>query len=293
MRSLKAAKAAGIEMIMFTSDNFNKYAEAEELLQAMIDERLDLKFFVQCDTQIARQEKLVELLSRAGCFEVFLGVESFNRNTLLAAKKGQNHPELYKDIVELCRKYGASSHFSNIIGFPQDTASSIKEHIETLCELNPLQASFYILCPIPGTEQYGEFLREGLISETNLDRFDGTVLTWNHPNLSRPELTSLLFRCYKKFYSLRHTISNLREQSDADGKLFRSLAMLSLASFSRYSAHRRTHPMSGGVKRVRLDSANDYIHLRKLMFGFEFAPLPQILQLPEADQALNRQAKII
>jgi hypothetical protein len=292
IKSLRAAKTAGIKMIMFTSDNFNKYAEAEELLQAMIDERLDLKFFVQCDAQIARQEKLIELLSRAGCFEIFVGVESFNRNTLLAAKKGQNHPELYQNIVDLCRTYGISSHFSNIIGFPQDTASGIQCHIETLCELSPLQASFYILCPIPGTEQYGEFLSGGLIAEKNLDRFDGTVLTWNHPNLSRHELTSLLFRCYEKFYSLRHTISGIRRQSDADGKLFRTLAILSLSSFSRYSTFRRSHPMSGGVKRVYLDSASDYIPLRRSMFDFEFAPLPEILQLPEADQAMNRQAKL-
>jgi len=292
MKSLRAAKAAGIKMIMFTSDNFNKYAQAEELLTAMIDEQLDLKFFVQCDAQIARQEKLIELSSRAGCFEIFVGVESFNRQTLLAAKKGQNHPELYQDIVDLCRTYGVSSHFSNIIGFPADTASSIKREIQTLCELSPIQASFYILCPIPGTEQYQEFLGDGLIFERNLDRFDGTVLTWNHPELSRQELTSLLFRCYNKFYSLKHTISSLRRQSDADGKQFRTLATLTLSSFSRYSSIRRAHPMSGGVKRVCLDSASDYLALRKAMFEFEFAPLPEILPLPEADQALNRWAKI-
>ena len=50
--------------------------------------------------------------------------------------------------------------------------------------------------------------------------------------------------------------------------------------------------MSGGVKRVCLDSASDYLALRKAMFEFEFAPLPEILPLPEADQALNRRAKI-
>lgn len=51
---------------MFTSDNFNKYPQASELLEAMIDERLGMKFFVQCDTQIGKQEALVELLGRAG-----------------------------------------------------------------------------------------------------------------------------------------------------------------------------------------------------------------------------------
>src|SRR5205085_12661867 len=40
MASLRAAKAAGVKMIMFTSDNFNKYPDAEPLLQGMIDEKL-------------------------------------------------------------------------------------------------------------------------------------------------------------------------------------------------------------------------------------------------------------
>src|SRR6185436_10646177 len=121
-------------------------------------------------------------------FEIFLGVESFNRKTLLAAKKSQNHPQVYGDIVQLCRKNGIATHFSNIIGFPEDTESSIHEHLGTLKALDPDLASFYILTPIPGTEQYDDFLSRGLIKESNMDRFDGTCPTWSHPNLSARRL---------------------------------------------------------------------------------------------------------
>ena len=76
---------------MFTSDNFNKYPEARELLEAMIAERIELPFFAQCDTQIERQEDLVELLARAGCFQMFVGAESFDTEALRAAHKFQNH----------------------------------------------------------------------------------------------------------------------------------------------------------------------------------------------------------
>src|SRR5438477_2396264 len=122
MESLRQAKAAGVRMVMFTSDNFNKYAEAKDLLEQMIAEKIQIPFFVQCDTQIAKQEQLVSLLGRAGCFEIFVGVESFSRQTLLAAHKTQNHPSTYGEIVRLCREHGVLSHFSNIIGFPEDTA---------------------------------------------------------------------------------------------------------------------------------------------------------------------------
>lgn len=286
LASLRAAKAAGVRTIMFTSDNFNKYPDAEALLEAMADERLGLEFFVQCDTQIARQEHLVALLARAGCFQMFVGAESFNRQTLLAAHKGQNRPETYKDIVRLCREYRISSHFSNIIGFPQDTESEVHEHLQVLREMNPSLASFYILCPIPGTEQYDDFLAQGLITEKNLDRFDTTCLTWQHPCFSRERLSELLFDCYRKFFSFRHSLRDLKDEMTIGlrGLLSRSVASVATPLFVRYCAFRRTHPMSGGIKRVRLDCADDFLSLRREAFGFELAPLPQSLQLSASER---------
>jgi Radical SAM superfamily len=289
MASLRAAKASGVRMVMFTSDNFNKYSEAAELLEAMAEERLGLKFFVQCDTQIARQEHLVALLARAGCFQMFVGVESFSRQTLLAAKKGQNRPETYGDIVRLCREHGISSHFSNIIGFPQDTERDVDRHLEMLRELGPTFASFYILCPIPGTEQYDEFMAEGLVTEDNLDRFDTTCLTWRHPCFSPEQLAGLLFRCYRKFFSSGHSVRNLMNLSwRRSGLLAESAGITAMSLFNRYCAWRQVHPMSGGVMCVRRDRVDDFLPLRKDAFGFELAPLPRSLQLSAADSLMNR-----
>ncbi|MEX2558588.1 MAG: radical SAM protein, partial [Pirellulales bacterium] len=289
LASLRAAKAAGVRAIMFTSDNFNKYPEAEALLSAMVDERLGMELFVQCDTQIARQEHLVALLARAGCFQMFVGVESFNRQTLLAAHKGQNRPETYREIVRLCREHGIGSHFSNIIGFPQDTERQIDEHLESLRGIGPNWASFYVLCPIPGTEQYDDFMAQGLITEKNLDRLDTTCLTWQHPCLSREQLGRLLFGCYRQFFSLRHALENVKQLSSGKSRIVAESARdMAMSLFVRYCAWRRTHPMSGGVMRVRLDKAADFIPLRQKWFGFELAPLPRSLQLPAAENLLNR-----
>jgi hypothetical protein len=291
--SLRAAKAAGVKMIMFTSDNFNKYAEGPELLRQMIEEKIELPFFVQCDTQVAKQEKLVALLSKAGCFQMFLGVESFSRSVLLAANKTQNHPALYGEIVRLCRKYHITSHFSNIIGFPGDTAQSIRDHLNVLRALQPDIASFYILTPIPGTEQYDEFLAAGRIHEPNLDRFDAQSVTWGHDNLGAEELESQLFRCYREFYSaghiLRTAFRNIRHK-----KIFADvLPMLGASIFTRFAAWRRIHPMSGGVGRIQLDKASDYRSLRNGFFGCDLIPLPQSLALSPADAELNRRVKIV
>lgn len=282
--SLKAAKAAGVRLVMFTSDNFNKYPEAPELLNAMIEEKIEIPFFVQCDTQVYRQEEFVELMARAGCYQMFLGVESFNKYTLKAVNKKQNRPELYEDILKLCRKYGIHAHFSNIIGFPDDTRETINNHLEILKQMGPTWASFYILCPIPGTQQYDEFLHTGLINEPNLDRYDTTSLTWNHPNLSKDELENLLFDTYKSFYSYKHAIESTRAyHPKSQGSIKSASTVIAGAFFHRFCAANKTHPMSGGFGKTKVDHVDEYLNLRRRMYGFELAPLPENLELPEAD----------
>jgi hypothetical protein len=228
---------------------------------------------------------MVALLAKAGCFQMFIGVESFNRQVLLAAHKGQNRPETYQDIVRLCREHRISSHFSNIIGFPQNGEQEVHEHLQVLREMDPTWASFYILCPIPGTEQYDDFLAQGLITEKNLDRFDTTCLTWRHPSLSRERLSELLFDCYRKFFSLRHALHNMKDEMvfRSRGVLAGSAANMAMSLFSRYCAWRRTHPMSGGIKRVRLDGVDEFLSLRRETFGFELSPLPSGLRLSAAE----------
>ena len=291
--SLKAASAAGVRVVMFTSDNFNKYPDAEELLTAIIAERLGMRFMVQCDTQVGRQEGLIELMARAGCDHMFLGVESFNLATLRSVHKNQNRPEVYKGIVDLCRTYGIDAHFSNIIGFPEDTSSGIREHLKTLISFGPTWASFYILCPIPGTEQYHEFQQQGLIRESNLDRFDATTLTWEHPNLSRKQLEDMLFQCYARFYSARHAVDTVRlTRSERHSTIDSAVGVAAGTLFHRLCAWQRTHPMSGGIKRTRIDSANDYASLRRASYGFDHAPLPANLTLPEIDQEFSRHGNL-
>ena len=286
MASLRAAKAAGVKAIMFTSDNFNKYADGPQLLEAMIAEKIQIPFFVQCDTQIAKQEELVDLLARAGCFQMFVGVESFNRKTLLAAHKAQNHPQLYGSIVKSCRSRGIITHFSNIIGFPDDTEQGIDHHLKELIEIGPDAASFYILTPIPGTQQYDEFLADGRIFERNLDRFDGTNAVWHHDVLDWRQLQDTLFDCYRRFYSgpqLVRFLYRSRPVEMAHG--------IALHLFSRFAAFRRMHPMSGGIGRVFRDRNTDYLYLRRKRFGVSLAPLPASLELSADDAELNGRAK--
>jgi radical SAM superfamily enzyme YgiQ (UPF0313 family) len=295
LASLRNAKRAGVRFIMFTSDNFNKYPEVAELLDGMAREDLRLPFFAQCDGQIHRQPDLVAAMARAGCFQMFVGVESFNPAALRGAHKFHNTPERYGEIVRLCRAHGISAHFSNILGFPEDTEEGIEEHLRALRALDPDVASFYILSPIPGTEQYDDFLAADRITERNLDRFDGTRLIWRHPRLSGEKLAELLFRCYRAFYSPRAVARRIARLSKGRNDYRKAAAVFAVAAATvqaRVAIRQRLHPFAGGVWRVQRDRVDDYRELRRRFYGLDLVPLPGSLSLSAADQETNRTARL-
>lgn len=63
---------------------------------------------------------------------------------------------------------------------------------------------------------------------------------------------------------------------------------MAMSMFTRYCAWRRTQPMSGGIARLLRDSVADDIAWREETFGFELAPLPRSLQLPNAEIQPNQ-----
>lgn len=295
IKTLRAAKDAGVKLVMFTSDNLNKYPGVRELMEAMIEEKLDLGFFCQCDTQIARQEDLIELMAHAGCFQIFVGAESFDRETLRGAHKTQNRPEMYERIVQSCLRYGVISHFSNMIGFPGQDSAGVREHVATLSALAPDSASFYILTPIPGTEQYGDFRRDGLLVDPNPDRYDTTHLVWRHPHLSPDELRRLLFECYRKFYNLGDAFRKaVRRCGIRPGKVMSSMET---AVFNWMSGVLGRHPMSGGIGIRKIDHVREYLPYRRKFFGDvlmgDFVPLPDNLELSAADEEINRKVNLL
>jgi hypothetical protein len=295
LETMRRAQQAGVKVALFTSDNFNKYPDAESLLEAIEEARIRLPFFVQCDAQIERQPELVARLARAGCFQIFVGAESFSPEALRSAHKLHNSPARYAEIVRLCREHRITSHFSNILGFPGDTEDSIRGHGDALRALDPDVASFYVLTPIPGTEQCDDFLSRGWITESNLDRFDGSTLTWAHPRLPAARLGRLVLDAYREFYGWRGiarkaaAIARAPRDFRAGQALF---AILGQAALARWAARRGEHPMAGGVGRVRRDHSDQYRALRRRVFGLDLAAIPRSLSLSASDEELNRGAKL-
>ncbi len=294
IKSLQAAKKAGARMIMFTADNANLDPTFKELMIAMSDEKINLPFFVQCEATIERQGSLVELMAKAGCWQIFIGAESFDRATLLAHGKSQNNPEKYGEILRLFREYKILAHFSNMIGFENQTEKDILEHLDKLLCIGPEVASFYILTPVPGTPDCELFLDNDLITQpANLDRFDGTWCVWEHPHIAKERLRELEFYCYQKFFEFRRTCRTICQRLETKMPLVQRILESGYLFYALAASHFNQHPMSGGIVSRRIDSVKDYIHLRKKYFDVELVTVPRRRPPSEADKNFIRSSRLL
>jgi len=87
---------------------------------------------MQIDTQSWKIPNFVEMASKAGCYLVFVGMESINPENLVLVNKKHNKTQEYADMVETWHKAGILVHVGYIVGMPCDTPQSIVHDIGLL-----------------------------------------------------------------------------------------------------------------------------------------------------------------
>jgi hypothetical protein len=193
----------------FTDDNFARNSCWREIFQMLIrlreEERIPIRFMIQVDTQSHKIADFVSLAARAGCTQVFIGMESINPDNLKAAGKTQNKVQDYRDLIGAWHKAKIATHVAYIFGFPYDTPDSIQEDVRRLQnELEVEQASFFILTPIPGSRDHARMVETGEPMNPDLNEYDSFHEIIRHPNFAPGELAASYRDAWKSFYSFSY-----------------------------------------------------------------------------------------
>lgn len=195
----------GISHYFFTDDNFCRNKNWEAILDGLIElrekEKIPFYFMMQLDTQSHLVPNFVEKAARAGCRQVFIGMESFNQENLKAVKKNQNETDNFKELVDAFHDVGIVCHLAYIIGFPLDTAESVKRDIERLMSLAAGQASFFMMTPLPGSMDYKHALEKGTLLDADLNNYDTFHETHRHSRMKPGEWLGAYEDAWKVFYS--------------------------------------------------------------------------------------------
>ncbi len=215
LETIRANYRKKIAYYFFTDDNFcrNKNWEAifDGLIRLREQEGIHIGFMVQVDTQSYKLPNFIAKAKAAGCSQVFIGMESLNPKNLEAAGKRQNHVDQFRALIQAYRQAGINTHVAYIIGFPFDSEASVRRDLQQLItEVGPEQASFFMLTPLPGSQDHVILRHRGIAMDADLNRYDSFHATTAHPLMSREAWTRAYEDAWTFFYSVDNMTQILR-----------------------------------------------------------------------------------
>jgi radical SAM superfamily enzyme YgiQ (UPF0313 family) len=283
----------GIESLFIVDDDFFRSPSWEPILEGIAAWRREghesFSFMMQVDAEAAafdelkpgekpssqreKCERFLRLSAEAGCYAAFIGFETFNPQNLLATTKVQNLAkehrqkknaaavaealagvkEKYRRVVANWHRHGVAVHCGYMIGFPFDGPECGRQSAEWLLEVGVDLASFFVVTPLPGTEDHDKAVREGTIADWDFNNYDSQHMVGVHPRMSNAEVMQAYRDAYLTFYSARNTLRSLLTLHRVPGlsRMSRS-AMWRQRAYYFYSYRAGRHPMLGGIWKRRL-----------------------------------------
>jgi radical SAM superfamily enzyme YgiQ (UPF0313 family) len=167
--------------VFFVDDNFigpKKYVK-QRLLPTLIKWRKDKKglpFHTQLTLNLSDDEKLMDLMVKAGFDEVFIGIETPNQQSLIECNKKQNkNRDLIKDIRRI-QQAGLEVQGGFIVGFDHDSTDIFQKQIDLIQNSGIVTAMVGVLQAPTGTKLYKRLKKEGrLTGLSSCDNVKGTT----------------------------------------------------------------------------------------------------------------------
>ncbi|MEO1019414.1 MAG: radical SAM protein, partial [Pseudomonadota bacterium] len=107
--------------------------------------------------------------------------------------------------------HGIMTYAGYIVGFPADSPESVAEDIATMQRELPLDlAEFFILTPLPGSEDHKTLFDRGVPMDPDMNNYDVTHVTTAHAKMSADELARTYRDAWRQYYTNEHIARILR-----------------------------------------------------------------------------------
>jgi radical SAM superfamily enzyme YgiQ (UPF0313 family) len=176
VREIDAFWRLGVRQIQIACDNFigdqvwaRKCTDA--ILEWALRTRAEVALYTWCTINISRFPELLGRMRRAGFNALFIGVESFNANSILETAKVQNKNDR-NQMVEALQKiqsFGFIVVPGLIFGFDSDPPSMFDDTLRGVHDAGLIAGDPTFLLALPGTPLYARMKRAGRLVEDDRD----------------------------------------------------------------------------------------------------------------------------
>ena len=182
---------------------------------------------------------------------VFIGLENINPDNLLGAKKRQNKITEYRHDAARVESARVITYAGYILGFPNDTLKSMMHDIDVIKRELPIDLlEFFMLTPLPGSEDHLKLFTAGVPLDPDMNRYDLNHICTAHPKMSRAGMGSSLRMAWQRYYTIEHVETILRRV--ASTKASPSNALFLITWFMGAINIERIHPLESGLLRLQI-----------------------------------------
>ncbi|MGO8955555.1 MAG: B12-binding domain-containing radical SAM protein [Rhodomicrobium sp.] len=246
--------AQNIKRFFITDDNFARNRSWEAFFDRIIAlrerEGIKASFTIQVDTLCHQIPDFIEKAKLAGVSRVFIGLENINPDSLLGAKKRQNHITDYRAMLQAWKRRGIITYAGYIIGFPNDTKETVKRDIEIIKRELPVDIlEFFMLTPLPGSEDHQTLHNKGVWMDPDMNKYDTNHVVVHHPKMSGEEWVEAYRLAWREFYTPQHMETVMRRAVACGMTASKVMMMMLWFFFSiRYD---KVHPLESGYFRLK------------------------------------------
>lgn len=254
VQQVRNGVARGRDNFFFTDDNMARNKCWRDIFQGLIqlreEEGLKFNIMIQVDALSDSDPEFIPMAVRAGCHQVFIGMESINSEALASVGKKHNDARRYQRLFLNWKRHGVVIMVGYILGFPGDTPDSIRRDLGIIKrELAVDLAYFYVLTPLPGSEDHLNLWHEGVALDPDLSHYTSYRSISPHRSMSTEVLDGLYDEAWRSFYSDEHCERILTRHASLGGSVDHLFPFLVVGRGAHPIEH--AHPFEFGLVRIK------------------------------------------
>ncbi|GAB4257060.1 MAG: radical SAM protein [Deferrisomatales bacterium] len=147
-------KAYGMQVAYFREDHFtlNK-KRTVAFCEGLLQRDLGLQWMCETRADDLDDPQYVELMARAGCRALYIGVESGSPRMLSFFNKGET-TELFQKAFHNTRQFGIKTYASFVVGAPNETREDVQKTLEFIRLIQPDYYNLNVYVGLPGSDLY-------------------------------------------------------------------------------------------------------------------------------------------
>ncbi len=197
------------DRLMFMDDNLCGHPDyAKQLFEALIP--LKKQLFYQTHVLMAADKELLELAARAGTRFAFVGIESFETQSLKAVNKSFNRVKDYQKYIKAFHDHGIFVSGGLILGLDHDTPETFGRTLEMMQTIGLDNAAVNLLIPYPGTPDHQRYSAQDRLITDDYTRYTGFDPVVKPANMTVEQLMDGYHQVLDGFYRPRRYMKAIR-----------------------------------------------------------------------------------